>query len=552
MEGSPCACKAGREAGSEKGEGEAAQKGEAPAASVVRSGKGYKSGGDDDKCKWIKGGAGGRKRLLEAVKFSLPDSYNFELEKTIQQIGRSGAKRVCLQFPEGLLCWADSIALIIEEFAPTVVDIFIIADVTYGACCVDDLKAISLRCDFLVHYAHSCLIPVDNVSIACLYVFVEIALSPQYLADSIAKNMSTIFGSLQDRPDCQPEDRAKDLITDRVSQSSEPQEPQLCDARATDIADKADRACQDTDANANTNAKTGRRTADESSNDRRAIALLGTIQFSAVLHATTELLRKRYNAELFEVPQCLPLTPGEVLGCTSPKLGGNITTCIFIADGRFHLESAMIQNPNVKFYRFDPFEQKLFAESYAREKMMRNRAHAIAEASKASCVYLVLSTLGRQGSVGLMEYTRRRILAARPGIAVHTLLISELQPETFARLHRAHACANPAAADGLAFVQVGCPRLSIDWGLEYGSFPILSPYEAYVAFEETSDAFTPLVQKLDAEYPMDYFATHGGVWTNYGRPNETRDGSLKPAPTKPSAERLRQKWLARRIQMQSA
>ena len=34
-------------------------------------------------------------------------------------------------------------------------------DVTYGACCVDDYTAASLGADFLVHYGHSCLVPVD-------------------------------------------------------------------------------------------------------------------------------------------------------------------------------------------------------------------------------------------------------------------------------------------------------------------------------------------------------------------------------------------------------
>lgn len=33
----------------------------------------------------------------------------------------------------------------------------ILGDVTYGACCVDDYTALSLGCDMLVHYGHSCL-----------------------------------------------------------------------------------------------------------------------------------------------------------------------------------------------------------------------------------------------------------------------------------------------------------------------------------------------------------------------------------------------------------
>ena len=33
----------------------------------------------------------------------------------------------------------------------------ILADVTYGACCVDDYSARALGCDMLIHYGHSCL-----------------------------------------------------------------------------------------------------------------------------------------------------------------------------------------------------------------------------------------------------------------------------------------------------------------------------------------------------------------------------------------------------------
>ena len=45
-----------------------------------------------------------------------------------------------------------------------------------------------------------------------------------------------------------------------------------------------------------------------------------------------------------QVPQCKPLSPGEVLGCTAPvlPLGEDgkeaFDALVFIADGRFHLE----------------------------------------------------------------------------------------------------------------------------------------------------------------------------------------------------------------------
>jgi len=42
-------------------------------------------------------------------------------------------------------------------------------DVTYGACCVDDLTAKALGCDFLIHYAHSCL---GNLYKKYIYFFI--------------------------------------------------------------------------------------------------------------------------------------------------------------------------------------------------------------------------------------------------------------------------------------------------------------------------------------------------------------------------------------------
>ena len=62
---------------------------------------------------------------------------------------------------------------------------FILGDVTFGACCVDDYSAAALGADFLVHYGHSCLVPVDVTSLPCQYVFVDIKMDTQHLVDSV-------------------------------------------------------------------------------------------------------------------------------------------------------------------------------------------------------------------------------------------------------------------------------------------------------------------------------------------------------------------------------
>jgi 2-(3-amino-3-carboxypropyl)histidine synthase len=52
-------------------------------------------------------------------------------------------------------------------------------DVTYGACCVDDLGAKALGADFLIHYGHSCLVPITTTVVKMLYVFVDISIDAQ-------------------------------------------------------------------------------------------------------------------------------------------------------------------------------------------------------------------------------------------------------------------------------------------------------------------------------------------------------------------------------------
>lgn len=208
--------------------------------------------------------------LIKAMNV-LPQNYNFEIPKTIWRIKKSNSKCVALQFPEGLLIFALSISDILEKF--TGVNTIIMGDVTYGACCIDDFTARALGADLMVHYGHSCLIPINiTENINMLYIFVDIKIDTLHVIQTIEKNF-----------------------------------------------DKA-----------------------------TPLALISTIQFVATLqHISSDLKSAGYSPE---IPQCKPLSPGEVLGCTSPKIK-NSELVIFIGDGRFHLESVMIANPNLKFFR---------------------------------------------------------------------------------------------------------------------------------------------------------------------------------------------------------
>ena len=221
-------------------------------------------------------------------------------------------------------------------------------DVTYGACCVDDYTATALGCDMLVHYGHSCLVPVDHTKIRTLYVFVEIHLETDHLLETIRANF--------------PSDRAtfqRNVLTAPDAQSASPSV-----------------------------------SVDSNMSARTHLALVGTIQFIAAIqdirtrlttgedamsrlqiagveHMENDSKPNESRAPIYEVtvPQIKPLSPGEILGCTSPRLDASqVDAILYVGDGRFHLESIMISNPQIPAFRYDPYTCLLYTSPSPRDR----------------------------------------------------------------------------------------------------------------------------------------------------------------------------------------
>ncbi|CAG8703825.1 11731_t:CDS:2 [Racocetra fulgida] len=205
----------------------------------------------------------------------------------------------------------------------------------------------------------------------------------------------------------------------------------------------------------------------------------------------TQAVKKHLESDysLF-VPQSKPLSPGEILGCTSPKLGE---------------QDALI---------YDPYSKKFTRERYDHADMYALRKHAIDLAKKAKKFGLILGTLGRQGSPKVMEVFKNKDslnVAAKfifeqyleekirsRGLDYICILLSEIFPNKLEQFQ-----------DIDAWIQIACPRLSIDWGYAF-SKPLLTPYEASVVLDEVD---------WQPTYPMDFYANDSlGPWTpNYGK-----------------------------------
>ena len=273
---------------------------------------------------------------------------------------------------------------------------------------------------------------MDQTSIKTLYVFVEIGIDSRHLEHTIRLNFpddrQTFHQNLLDSE----EDKARIPIGTKIGVSRN---------LLTD---------DDNDSSSKSEWKPTR------------LALVSTIQFvSALQHLKEDLSRDmedlpskltsltsgdalvpqrssfwtgKYEAT---IPRAKPLSPGEILGCTAPRLTEvdalvyvhlekmfyicDLFSISYLGDGRFHLESIMIANPDVPAFRYDPYSKKLTRERYDHVAMQSARNQAV-ESAQRSVMYdaghkniqqpwgVILGTLGRQGNfnqlqVGIIIYT---------------------------------------------------------------------------------------------------------------------------------------------------
>lgn len=106
--------------------------------------------------------------LNENVVASEIDINSFyEVNRCIEWIQNSNFRKVALQFPDEMLKDSCQIALTIQKHTNS--KIFILADTSYGSCCVDEITAEHISADAIIHFGHSCLSFTDRLPV--LYVF---------------------------------------------------------------------------------------------------------------------------------------------------------------------------------------------------------------------------------------------------------------------------------------------------------------------------------------------------------------------------------------------
>lgn len=342
----------------------------------------------------------------------LPANYKFELQKTIRQIERRKSRKIAIQFPEGVIHLSTIISDIIR--ANTEVEsVTILSDVVYGACCIDDISSYLICCDLLIHYGHSCLFEITKSLVPVIYIFVEIHFDISHCLRMVNKYIPE--GDLSVLGTIQYNSTVK-----KIKKELENRPERIMDSQKGNSS-----------------------------------------------------LEKR-EPEKYLIPRAFPLSPGEVLGCTSPKL--STERVLFISEGRFHLESLMIQNPNKVYYKYCPASKALSIEKHDYKRFLEIREKIKKRTEETEEYLIIFGTLGRQGSIGILNRIVEKMKKDKK--TYYIVYLSEID-EVFI-----------GSLKNITVIEIACPRMAIDWGSTF-EIPIITPFEYF--------------SKSLKNYPMDYY-----------------------------------------------
>ncbi|KAI5121354.1 hypothetical protein M0805_000662 [Coniferiporia weirii] len=111
------------------------------------------------------------------------DTY-YEISRTVQLIEEGDYKRIALQFPDELLHDSVPVYYALQQRLGPGRDMYVLADTSYGSCCVDEVAASHVEADLLVHYGHACMSQTSRLPV--IYVFGRKELDVESCADKIS------------------------------------------------------------------------------------------------------------------------------------------------------------------------------------------------------------------------------------------------------------------------------------------------------------------------------------------------------------------------------
>ncbi|KAA8544773.1 hypothetical protein F0562_019523 [Nyssa sinensis] len=374
----------------------------------------------------------------------------YEIARTANFIRSRNFTRVALQFPDELLTDSTRVVSALREKLCSLeesyigsdrngrdIGLYVMADTTYGSCCVDEVGASHINAECVVHYGHTCLSPTSTLP--ALFVFGKAPIS----ASNCAENLST-YASTSGKPvvilfGLEYAHAVQDIKEALVVESS-----RLSGSTSELELHYADVMC-------------------------------------SVMNPSENFKNSTWNMESVG-----SLTGSEDCGeanCTKYSIGGltwsiseghKIEDCLlfWIGSDNSAFANVVLTFNGCEIVRYDATENRLVTDLSQQRKILKRRYYLVEKAKDANIIGILVGTLGVAGYLHMIHQMKELITGA--GKKAYTLVMGRPNPAKLANFPECDV-----------FVYVSCAQTALLDSKEFLA-PVITPFEAILAYNRGS------------------------------------------------------------------
>ncbi|KZT04025.1 diphthamide biosynthesis protein [Laetiporus sulphureus 93-53] len=302
----------------------------------------------------------------------------YEIDRTVEEIVKGDYKRIALQFPDELLRDSVPIFRALKSRLGDEKELYVLADTSYGSCCVDEVAAQHVDADAIVHYGHACMSQTSRLPV--IYVFGKKAIDPDKCFEAFIQSMSKAPSVL---------DRKTILLKLDVA-----------------YAHKADQILE---------------------------RLQSALSSTQILHSRLSLItypaNRLHNGHRQDAEDHTNKSPEEIVQSTT-DMPVNDCTILYVGGESLGLTNLLITHASCEVHSYDPKTDSARLESTRTNKLLMRRYAAVQKARDADVFGILVGTLGVASYLPLISHLRSVLRRAHK--KSYTISVGKLNPAKLA------------------------------------------------------------------------------------------------------------------------
>ncbi|SOV05221.1 related to DPH2 - diphtheria toxin resistance protein [Ustilago sp. UG-2017a] len=435
----------------------------------------------------------------------------YDILSTAAKICSGRFRRVALQFPDEALIdsvpvyWAlkkELRTLYSTEEAPTsastskantaLPEFYILADTSYGGCCVDEVAAKHVDADLVVHYGHACLSATARLPV--IYVFTK---QPLEDVKGAARSLAEQAKQQVERNEnikalVLTYDVSWDHLVEEVYQATkhalQEQGVQLPlvrthvdfrrnydeklvngESAAPDASTQEAACCGGSNGTCTTLAQPTSSCCGGgscSSNSSSCAKATSTSASATILSTSTSSTK---HEDIVSERGSRPLGPSRS-ATLPPGVPSSQCAYLYLGPESLSLTNLLLTlGTSTPLVSYNPITSTARVETGSTNRLLMKRYASVLKARDASVVGLLVGTLGVHSYLSLLKYLRNLLTGKKSGRKVYTISVGKLNPAKLANFQEIDV-----------FVLVACPENTLVDSKEFYK-PIVTPFEMELA-----------------------------------------------------------------------